>query len=502
MQDATPNEPVNTPSRSGQIARNVLHLGLAQVVSTALGLLLNVAHGRSFSAADFGLYYTVLTIAGFAAIVVDWGQISYLFKEAARGRADEASLIGSAMLIRTLGTGVAAGVAASVGWLAGYSDAVVWLAALAVVTSLPSALTQPFAYVFRGRDRMDLDAFVGIAAKIVLLVATVAVLLRGGGVWEVILVQFLGGSVALAMAVFLAGRVGMSAALPAFPTVRELVVAGAPFAVFALGNTLQPVFEVLILGKLTSAEVVGWFGATRAIFGTINAPLSILATATFPQLSRSAGSLPELRRVLEATTRVLLLAGAFAAAALFVMADDAISIIYGHGRFEQAVPILRTGAAFLPMMFFSYIVATATIALGKSHELAFGKSVTIALSASANWFLIQAFQAWYGNGAIAIMLTAGLIEVLLLLWFCRLLPRGAISHATIANVVRAHLTAGLSVLPFLMLPRLPFWYSGPMLGVVFLAVALATRLMLLKDIRLAVTMLFRSLPQSQRASQP
>ena len=60
-----------------------------------------------------------------------------------------------------------------------------------------------------------------------------------------------------------------------------------------------------MLSAFAGPAVVGWYGASRTIYGIITSPAVIVLTATFPELSRASLSLPDLRRMIDATGRIL-----------------------------------------------------------------------------------------------------------------------------------------------------------------------------------------------------
>ena len=171
------------------LVRNVSHLGIGQIASTALGILLSAVIGRALEPAQLGILYTVFAISSFAYVIVDWGQGTYLVREMARGRADEPALIGSALLIRLAAVVLLSAVGVAIALPLGYSGQIVVLALLAMMSGIPATLFAPFACSFRSRDRMDVDAFVNIVGKAMTLVATAIALRFGGGLTEVILMQ-------------------------------------------------------------------------------------------------------------------------------------------------------------------------------------------------------------------------------------------------------------------------------------------------------------------------
>ena len=245
---------------------------------------------------------------------------------------------------------------------------------------------------------MDIDAFVNTVGKAMTLAATAIALRFGGGLTEVILMQGLGGISMLLVAAIAALRLDISVKIPVMKLLHELLRRGAPIAAFSIVIASQPFVEVLMLSAFTSPAVVGWYGAYRTIFGIVASPAIILVAATFPELSRASRSLPDLRRTIDATGRVLFIAAAFTSSALYLFADHLVAIIYGYGRFEQTASILRVSAVFVPLLFFGYVLASAMIAIGKNKAMAIISVVKIVLlcgfELAADWLLAAAVWKW------------------------------------------------------------------------------------------------------------
>ena len=77
--------------RRGGLVRNVIHLGLGQVATTVLTILLSATLARTLGASEFGLLYLLTSVATFAYVVVDWGHGPYIIREAAKHLSDLAS---------------------------------------------------------------------------------------------------------------------------------------------------------------------------------------------------------------------------------------------------------------------------------------------------------------------------------------------------------------------------------------------------------------------------
>ena len=468
------------------LVRNVSHLGIGQVASTALGILLTAVIGRALEPAQLGILYIVFAISSFVYVIVDWGQGTYLVREMARGRIDEPELIGSALLIRLATIVFSSAIAVAIALALGYNGQIVALTLLAMMAAVPVTLFVPFDCSFRGRDRMDIDAFANIVGKAMTLVATAIALRFGGGLTEVILMQGVGGISTLLVGAIAARRLDIAVKAPVMKALRELLRHGAPIAAFSLVIASQPFIEILMLSAFAGPAVVGWYGASRTIFGIVISPAMIVLAATFPELSRASLSLPDLRRMIDATGRVMFIAAAFTSSALYLFADHMVAIIYGHGRFEQTASILRVSAIFVPLLFFVFVLASAMTAVGRNKAMAVISIVRIAVCVVLSWLLIGYWQQRFGNGAIALVIIAGVAEIPAMIACLTLLPRGAVGSTTTLNVVRACIASLCTVVPLSMLQPLGLLYLTPLFALLFAVTAMVTRLVLPSDLRLAM----------------
>lgn len=468
------------------LARNVFHLGIGQVASTILGVLLTAVLGRALGPADFGVLYSVLAITAFVAVAIDWGQTTYLVREMARGRPDEPELIGSALAIRLATTVIGCAVAVTIAAALGYSEHIVMLTLLAMIAGLPVILYAPLGFKFRGKDRMDIDASANIAGKALTLIACAIALYFGGGLTDVILMQGVGGVSTLLVGAFFALRLGFAVKAPSTKVVREIMEHGVPITAFSLVIASQPFVEIMMLSAFAGPAVVGWYGASRTIFGIISSPATIMLTAFFPELSRASRSLPDLRRMIDATARILFIAAALASSALYLFADHIVAIIYGQGHFEQTASILRASAVFLPLLFFVLLLATAMTAVGRNKAMVAISIIRIVFCVVLGWFLIGYGQEHYGNGAIFLVIIAGVAEIPAMIACLILLPRGAVGTTTTLNLARACVTAVFTVLPLSLMGPLQLWYLVPLFALVFALVAMITRLVLPSDLQHAL----------------
>jgi O-antigen/teichoic acid export membrane protein len=436
--------------------------------------------------AQLGILYIVSAISSFVYVIADWGQGTYLVREMARGRIDEPELIGSALLIRLATIVFSSAIAVAIALALGYSGQIVALTLLAMAAVFPAAIYGPFDCSFRGKDRMDIGAFANILGKAMTLVATAVALRFGGGLRELILMGGVGNISMLVVGAIAALRLDIAVKAPVIKALLELLRHGAPIAAFMLVLASQPFIETMMLAAFAGPAVVGYYGAFRSIFGIVTSPAMILLGATFPELSRASLSLPDLRRMIDVTGRVMFITAAFTSSALYLFADHLVAIIFGHGRFEQTASILRVSAIFIPLLFFVLLLGSAMSAVGRNKAMVVISIVRVAVCVVLGWLFIGYWQQRFGNGAIALVIIAGVAEVPATIACLTLLPRGVVGSTTALNMARACTASLCTVAPLSMLQPLGLLYLTPLFALLFAMTAMITRLILPSDLLLAM----------------
>src|SRR3990172_5420034 len=273
---------VGAPDPGRSMARCAFHLVLGQVVMTALALVLSAALGRGLGPSHFRVLYLITTIVGFSVCVVDWGQTMYMVREVAPDAGKAGALLGTALVLRVLGTVLVAAVVAGGMALLDYDAATRRYALVAMAATLPFVLASPSSILFRRRQRMDYSAGVDVANRVLVVAVTLPTLWLGGRLLSLIAVPGIAGIGALVLAALLYRRLRMPPARASLGVARALLVGGAPLVSMSLAIAFRPYIDAILLSKLAPPDVVGWYGAARNFMSVLVAPAPILGTAPYP----------------------------------------------------------------------------------------------------------------------------------------------------------------------------------------------------------------------------
>ena len=479
---AAPAE-ADLPASAG-LARNAFYLLMGQVATTALAIVFNGALGRSLGARDFGLYFLISSFAAFAFVIVDWGQQFYGIREVARSPERGGDLLGTGLVLRIVGTALICVPVGLAAWALGYDARTRWFSVAFVAISLPQLLTLLFGIVFRGRDRMSLDAAASVVNKFVALVLALGALSLGLGLGGVVVAQGIAGVASLAVAARLYRRVATGPVRFSLRTAREMLVGGTSLAAMGLAIFVQPYIDAVLISKMVSPEGIGWYGAAKNIMGTLFAPAFILGAAAFPRLSRAAGDRTVFASELQTALRPMLWLGGLAGVGTYLFADTAVHLVYGHRHFEPAGDILRVFGPGLFLIFIDMLLGTALTALGRAGAFSVAKVASVVLSTILDVVLIPYFQRRSGNGGVGAVLAFVLSEFVVFSGSLFLMPRGSLGWGMVANGCRAVGAAGLTAGLFFALPPLPPWLAIPMCIVVFSVLSVVVGLVRRADVEM------------------
>jgi len=106
----------------------------------------------------------VTAVSTFAYVFVDWGHGAYVIREIARYPERAGELMGSVLAVRAVTAAALSVPAVLIGWLLGYpARTLVYIAAL-MAAWIPVYLGLTFGWAFRGKERMEFDALINVAA--------------------------------------------------------------------------------------------------------------------------------------------------------------------------------------------------------------------------------------------------------------------------------------------------------------------------------------------------
>lgn len=407
---------VVAPRRRG--AALLLGAQWMRYVSQLLGM---VVLARLVSPAEFGVVALAATLAGFAAVLGDFGLSMAALRAPTLSAAQRTLLFWTNTAIGILATVLVIAAAPPFAAVYGNPFLVPVLALLAPAFALRSMSAQ-FRVELNRAGLLGRLAAAELAGDLTGLVAAVILAALGGGA----LALASQGTIAAGLTLVITAI--LTPWRPGWPhrgvEMRELLTFGGhTFVVHAL-NYVSGVTGTLAVGRVANESTVGLFSrATQLVNLPIDQLITPLTRVVIPSLVDATGA-PLQQRLL--TYQTVLSYPVLAYLSLFaVTAEPAIHVVFG-GRWDDAaiyVPVLAIGAVFQTLGYPQY---WAFVATGRSDLLlwceATGRILMIVLAVTA---------AGLGPFAITVAMSIGQV----VLWGAAflLLPRTGVSSVALLS---------------------------------------------------------------------
>ena len=458
-------------SQGSPVFRNALILVGAQLAGTPLSILVNAMMGRYLGAEAFGYVFLASTLTRLGFLFVEWGHNGVLPAGIARDRSVAGELLGTSLAWRLLVAITVCSLLALGSWLLGYGAAFQIVLALVSLQSLVGTLMAACQDATRGFERTDVAAAGQLGQQLLVAVIVIPLLLLGGRLTATLIGQLAAMLFVAALVAAATRRIGVRGLSVSRRALSELFKNGSYFLSFGIAMALQANVDVILLSKLTSAEVVGWQAAAQRLAGVLLIPASALVSALYPTLSRlyvddRAAYAETLRRALRGT--VLLAVPAAVGCGLY---REVGVRLFSEKSFGPAEQNLLVFALLLPLVYVSMPIGTALLAAGRQRAWATLQLVCVLVSVSLDPLLIPWFQRRFQNGGLGVCVAGVISEVFMVGVGLSMTEKGVINRSLAAAAAKAILAGAVMVGAGLALQgRMTQFLAAPIVLCLYLAV--------------------------------
>ncbi|MGO9120042.1 MAG: flippase [Desulfomonilaceae bacterium] len=345
-----------------RLAKNIIALWTPSILNPLVSFALILVISRYLGVEGLGTYSLVVSYLGIFVTFGALGLGTLVVREAARDLEQAHVFFINAALFGTVSSFVAIiGMIIVVG-LMGYGDDVFQAAVICSFSLFPTTAISYMEAMFRAFERAEYIAITYLLENLFRVGSCVILLLNGYGI-VALFIAFLTSRLfaALLMLFCYIKILGM----PEFqfrPDVwRFLGREAATFASIAMFSTIHLHIDQIMLSKLKSLESVGIYSAADRLLDFCRALTVAFAAALFPILAKQyVSGIGELRRITVLSVRYLLLGTIPIAIGTAILANNIISLVYGH-KFVSAVPVLTVHIFSLIPFSMVYFLASVLI---------------------------------------------------------------------------------------------------------------------------------------------
>jgi len=281
----------------------------------------------------------------------------------------------------------------------------------------------------RGLERTDIPAYAHVAQQIIATILVCVVLFAGGKLNAALIAQTIAATIILVAIMRSLRSVDVGRIRVDWSAVKSLFAGGVPFLALGFAMALQPSIDALFLSKMAPPEVMGWFGVTRRLVGTLLLPATALLAALYPTLCRLHGTdFDGFKRTTRGALRSISIVVAPVAIGCALFPDIGVAL-FSRTTFGPAEDNLRVMSVFVALVYFSMPLGICIMAAGRQRAWSVVQCLCVVAALILDPLLVPVFQSHYGNGGLGLCVAAGISEAIMIGFGVALAPRGIFDRA-------------------------------------------------------------------------
>ncbi len=441
-----------------RVARNTAAVLVARVSGLAARLIVTMITARYLGKALFGDYSYVAALVGAFELLSDFGLNQIAIREIARRREKADDYFGSVLMLKasmmllTLAILVVAAESAPGG---AYVRQSIYIYGASVI--LNHFVNTSFV-LFRALERMQYEAVLVLVERALYVLLTVWVISRGAGFVSLFWVNMASVVIKLVLGTWIvASRFTVPKIRLDWVMYKQYLRESLPVGISQIVNSLILRIDVILLGYLTTSEVVGAFSGPYRIVDTAGLMSVVLVTALFPVMARRARvSRDALRDLLQTAIKALLLLAVPASIGLAVLAGPALQFVLG-GEFAESRAVLQVLALVLVPVYLNRLFDYAFISINRQVAYARITAVALLLNIILDVALIPALGYW---GACVGTISAEMLRLAL----CLRLISPEVGQLRFWPVVKRIITPGVGMALVLLVLASYSWIVAAIAG--------------------------------------
>ena len=354
------------------IVKNVFWLSFSQIASRLIRAAIIIFAARVLGAAGYGVFSYALGLAGFFTIFADLGVSGIMTREVAQKPEQAQKYFSTSFWIKfVLATSAAIAVFIAAPYFSKIEAAKAIFPLVAILIFFDNIRDFCTAF-FRGKEKMEIEAFVTILTNL-------AVTAFGFGVLYLFRTSF-----ALAVSYVVSAGVGMCAAILILRKEflqsiknfeRRLAIPilsnSWPFALLGILGAFMLNVDLVMLGWMRSAAEIGLYSAGQKIVQVLYTLPAIVASSTFPTLSRLKGQNEQkgMASIIEKTTIATLLIAIPVMIGGILLAKPLMIFVYGI-EYSGASPAFQILIASIIFAFPNTLLSNFVFIHNKQKKMA------------------------------------------------------------------------------------------------------------------------------------
>lgn len=372
---------------ASRVLKNTLFLIASNFTTKVLSALFIIMLARYLTDVGFGQYSFAFSFAAVFIIFSDFGLDALTIRNVARNRELAGDYLEVVGVLRVGLSLIMIAIALVAGYILGLDEYLLTVILVAGLVYLFDKVSGLFYALFRAYERMELEAAVQIAWKVIQVSVGLGAMYLGFTLLEIVMFLLVASVIRciIGFSILLAMGIKPSREIT---SPKKIVTKSVPFAAYEIGNAVYFNIIVIMLFLFQSPEETGWYTAAFRMFMFLIIIPTAFETAIYPLFSRLyAGSAQDMKFAYGKSMKYTLIAAIPVAVFLAILSVD-FAGLFGTD-FENTSRCLMVIAFALPFFALNMLMKTALWSAESQARMAVNIWASAMILAVVAFFLVS-----------------------------------------------------------------------------------------------------------------
>lgn len=397
-----------------KVVKNTLFLSIANTLPRITQAVVIFIAARALGDVGLGKYYTIASVVALTNLFTDLGLSASFTKELSTHKDEVSKYFFNILLVKIFLGFFSYAALIFITYLLDYPQDILKSAYLYGIYMSVWAITGLFLSVFQAFEEMAYNAFIWGLSAFINLAVSLFLLFSHPTFLSPIWGLTIGGLFSLILGIILISKkVHFSFSYFDKPFLIKNLKLAFPFALNSIFSSIYFRLGSIILSKLESEQVMGWYGASFKLLDNLLMLPNFFLGAVYPTLCRIVkDSREKFTWVFSESLKVIAVGGFPISFGLYITAPKIILFLYGPEFINGTLSLKILSFALLAIFFTSFGVVSLMV-LGKMKLVNLVGIFNILLNAGICFLLIPSWgMGWSLNGAAFATLACELFGLL------------------------------------------------------------------------------------------
>lgn len=362
-----------------RIVKNTFWLSVGQLGSRLVRATILVYAARILGASEYGIFSYALSLAGFFTVFADLGVSNILTREASQRPAEKHIYFSTSLVIKSALILISVALVVIGGsYVSKIPEATALLPLVALLVIADGVRDFTTAY-FRAEEKMEKEALITVITNVAIAVCGFIILFYSHSAHALTLSYVASAAFGTLAAIYLVKEEFIHLVSNFRPTlVRQIIKDAYPMTVLGIIGMFMLNTDLIMISWWRGPEQIGLYAAAQRLAGILYTVPSILASVTFPILSRAIGENDheKVRKLMEYSMALVLALALPIAIGGIILGSGLMVFLYGSGY--------SGGVLAFQLLLFT-IIFVFPISLHSNYILGYNaqRKATLAISAGA-----------------------------------------------------------------------------------------------------------------------